>query len=116
MCDELLIYELISNLISNSINYGQHGGNINVKITDNDNKICISIEDNGIGISDNEIQNIFKRFYRISNVNGLGCGLGLSIVKQIADVHNANINIISGSICDGTTINIEFKKYLFNFI
>ena len=39
MCDELLIYELISNLISNSINYGQHGGNINVKITDNENKI-----------------------------------------------------------------------------
>ncbi|MBV5302223.1 MAG: HAMP domain-containing histidine kinase [Methylococcales bacterium] len=116
MCDELLIYELISNLISNSINYGQHGGNINVKITDNENKICISIEDNGIGISDNEIQNIFKRFYRISNVNGLGCGLGLSIVKQIADVHNANINIISGSICDGTTINIEFKKCLFSFI
>lgn len=72
-------------------------------------KVRFSIEDNGIGISDNEIKNIFKRFYRISNTNGLGCGLGLSIVKQIADVHNANIHIVSGSFCDGTTVNIEFK-------
>ncbi|MEN9898751.1 MAG: hypothetical protein RLZZ66_2400 [Pseudomonadota bacterium] len=109
MCDESLIYELISNLISNSIHYGQYGGNINIKILDNEKKIRFSIEDNGIGISDNEIKNIFKRFYRISNTNGLGCGLGLSIVKQIADVHNANIHIVSGSFCDGTTVNIEFK-------
>ena len=113
MCDETLIHELIGNLISNSINYGKYGGNISVEIRDDDNKISISVEDDGIGIGDNEIKNVFKRFYRISNSNGYGCGLGLAIVKQIADIHNANINIISGSYCNGTMVEVNFKKLFF---
>lgn len=113
LCDETLIMELISNLLSNSICYGRYGGNTNIKIIDGKD-IFLIIEDDGIGIQENELKNVFKRFYRVSGSPGNGCGLGLSIVKEIANIHQASIEIISGSFCKGTTIKISFKKYIFN--
>jgi signal transduction histidine kinase len=113
-CDETLIEELIGNLLSNSICYSGYNGKIQIKIIDDKDLLKLIIEDNGIGISENEIQNVFKRFYRVSGSPNNGSGLGLSIVKEIADSHQAKIEIISGSFCTGTTIKISFKKYIFN--
>lgn len=114
LCDETLIWELISNLLSNAICYGRYNGNIDVKIVDDKDVFLISIKDDGVGIQDDELQHIFKRFYRISGSAGSGCGLGLAIVKEIANIHKANVTIISGSFCEGTSVKIAFKKYFIN--
>jgi two-component system sensor histidine kinase TctE len=114
LCDETLIWELISNLLSNSICYGRYNGNIDVKIVDDKDVFLISIKDDGVGIHDDELQHVFKRFYRISGSAGSGCGLGLAIVKEIANIHKASITIISDSFCEGTTVKIAFKKYFIN--
>ena len=87
-----LIKVMLSNIIQNSIKYSNHNSKIEITLKNN---ICI-IKDYGIGIKEDYIKKIFDRFYRIdeSRARG-GYGLGLSIVKDIATLHNINIKIKS---------------------
>lgn len=123
--DDLLIvkadYKKISrvfeNLISNSINYTNDDGKIAIKawregkeLGLNEQRVHITIEDNGIGIPQEEISNIFDRFYRAKNSgkNIKGTGLGLSIVKTIIKNHDADITVQS-ELNAGTTFHIVMK-------
>ena len=89
-------YNLFKNLIENSVRYNLPRGSIWIKI-DNKNKF-VSIKDNGIGISKENQQRIFERFFRVdkarSKQNG-GTGLGLSIVKYICNYYDLDIKVIS---------------------
>lgn len=89
-------YNLFKNLIENSIKYNLPRGSIWIKI-DNKNKF-VSIKDNGIGISKENQQRIFERFFRVdkarSKQNG-GTGLGLSIVRYICNYYDLDIKVIS---------------------
>ena len=103
---------VIRNLIDNALKYSVQNEKIFVEIK-SDNKIVeILIKDNGIGISDNDLKNIFEPFYRAdisrSRRTG-GFGLGLAIVKKIMDSHKAIIEIESKS-NEGTTVHLKFKK------
>lgn len=106
--DEVLLRELLANLLDNAICYGNDKGHILVKITQIPFP-CLSVEDDGCGISESEVERVFERFYRIPGSPGDGCGLGLAIVKEIADLHSARLELIRLSAVGGTQIKLIFK-------
>ncbi|MGJ0358163.1 ATP-binding protein [Aliarcobacter cryaerophilus] len=100
--DEILIGIAISNLIENALKYSQE--DVIIEINEN----SISIRDKGIGISQENLENIFKKYYRATSNNwNNSLGLGLFIVKSILNVHNFKLEIDS-KIGNGTTFKIYY--------
>jgi signal transduction histidine kinase len=98
--DKFLLDIAISNLVGNSIKYGVDGGKIEVVLRNDDGSQMVEICDDGIGIPEDEIQKIFKDFYRGTNAKKVtieGSGLGLSVVKKIVERHNGLIKVKSPS-------------------
>ena len=91
----LMLRELLSNLIDNAIRYTPKGHSVTVRTSLNNEQALaiLEVEDNGPGIPVSERGHIFERFYRILGSNVQGSGLGLSIVREIAQQHNAKIEI-----------------------
>lgn len=100
------VYKLIRNLIDNAIIYNNIDGKINIFL----HKNTLTISDTGIGISKEDLEHVFERFYRVDksrSKESSGTGLGLSIVKHICLLYGYKINIES-KIGQGTKVNIEF--------
>lgn len=98
--DRHLMEILLSNIISNSLKYTPAGGKVDLRIYDNENMLCISLSDSGIGIPPDELNKISGEFYRASNAKKNkveGTGLGLSVVKQIIEKHDGTMIIQSPS-------------------
>ncbi len=110
--DQGALEELMSNLIENSILYGQPSGHVAVKVLVRDGKTALTVEDDGPGILIDERERVFERFYRIPGTEQPGTGLGLAIVKEIVAAHHATINVESGSNDKGTSITISFPAAL----
>jgi two-component system sensor histidine kinase QseC len=115
---EFSVHLLAVNLISNANKYTPIGGKIKVtvKLIDGDKgerKIGLCVEDSGVGIDPQEYQRVFDRFYRVGgdqhNSSVLGCGLGLTIVKHIADVHGAKIKLSHSTLLHGLKIDVYFS-------
>ncbi len=109
--DRIRIEKAISNVISNSIKFTLDGGYVQISIKNFLKEIEISIRDNGIGIPENEIDQIFQRF-RKANVPGYhrpGAGFGLAFVKQIISLHGGTISVKS-KLKVGTEIKIRLPK------
>jgi two-component system sensor histidine kinase QseC len=108
--DSLVI--LLSNLILNASKYSPEGASIRVHVDRTELGICLGIEDTGPGIPLAEISRVFDRFYRVGGdrheSTADGCGLGLSIVKHIADLHHANIVLENNADEPGLTFNVMF--------
>jgi signal transduction histidine kinase len=98
--DRFLIMIAISNLIGNAVKYSFEDGLVEIRIYNSESHIHIEVCDNGAGIPEDEQKNIFKDFFRASNIRKMvsdGAGLGLSFVKQIIDKHNGLISFQSPS-------------------
>jgi two-component system sensor histidine kinase TctE len=108
MADEGRLYDLIHNLIDNAIKYTADHGKVTLAVDLKDNKVRLVVEDNGIGIPKEDQTMIYERFYRGDNVNAAGAGVGLAIVKEIADIHNARIEIDSRKDKKGTRFYVYF--------
>ena len=115
--DPAKISRVFENLISNAINYTGPEASIVIKAWRTGDsahiatqKIHITVEDNGIGIPEQDISKIFDRFYRAHNsgVNIKGTGLGLAIVKLIIDKHDAQISVRS-KLGVGTTFEVVLR-------
>lgn len=108
--DSLVI--LLGNLILNASKYSPEGASIQVHVDRTELGICLGVEDTGPGIPLAEISRVFDRFYRVGGDRHSsaadGCGLGLSIVKHIADLHHANIVLENNADGPGLTVNIIF--------
>ncbi len=92
------MFEVLNNLVVNSIIYGNEGGQTTVSFSDMGENVLIEVADNGIGIEEREITRIFERFYRTDKSRSRdqgGTGLGLSIVKHIIEAHNQSIAVRS---------------------
>ena len=101
---------MIYNLCDNSIKYNNPGGYVAVTVARSEDKILLTVSDNGIGIPEEGIERVFERFYRMDKSHSKavgGTGLGLSIVKHGAAYHNAEI-ICNSMVGVGTTITIVF--------
>ena len=108
--DPFLVRELLNNLIDNAINYTPAGGHITVRVTTDDDKLSLEVEDNGCGIHEDERERVFERFYRSAGGSPEGCGLGLAIVREIAQGHGTTATILSGANHRGTRVVIEFPS------
>ncbi|MEA1964012.1 MAG: ATP-binding protein [Candidatus Aerophobetes bacterium] len=92
--DKHKIDQVIENLVSNAVKFSPQGGKITVSVEEVDEKVKVSIADNGIGIPEKDVPHIFKRFYRVDNAftqRTGGTGLGLSIAKYIVESHGGKI-------------------------
>jgi len=93
--DEVLISRMAGNLIRNAYRYGKEDGHITVKLSQDSSGIRLAVEDDGIGISEKDLPNIWNRFYRADRSRhyseGTGLGLGLAMVKQIAEMHGGEV-------------------------
>jgi two-component system sensor histidine kinase TctE len=107
--DALLLRELLANLLDNAIAYSDEGSTVTVRTHTAEQGVVLEVEDNGIGIPESERQRVFERFYRITGTQGEGCGLGLSIVAEIAQRHDAMVNISTGTDGRGTCVRVTFK-------
>ncbi|MBH1941434.1 HAMP domain-containing histidine kinase [Mobilitalea sibirica] len=108
--DRTLIHMLLSNLVKNSIQAMPEGGRIHIRAYKESSKPVIEVSDNGIGIPEDKIDQVIKPFFRVDKSRSRktgGAGLGLSICKNIADIHNAQLSIHSRE-GKGTTIRIKF--------
>lgn len=97
--NENRIEQLFSNLIENAIKYNCWGGKIKIENKPlNNGSVCVSIEDTGIGIPQQDLDKIFEEFYRAKDAQKFekdGTGLGLSIVKEIIEMHNGSVQVES---------------------
>lgn len=109
--NNMLMTQLLENLLSNADKYGRENGNVNVKLYSEKDKTVLSVRDNGIGISEEDLPKIWNRFYRAdaSRSETEGFGLGLSLVKKIAEIHSAEC-FAESEIDKFTEIKIIFKK------
>ena len=96
--DVTLITRVISNLVENAIKYSGANSNVEVKTWDDEKWVYIEIKDNGAGIPEEELSNIFEKFYRIKNDANhsiKGTGLGLYLVKYFVELHGGKISVSS---------------------
>lgn len=106
--NRMLLTRMLSNLISNAYRYGKQDGRIHVALR-RENGILLSVEDDGIGISEEEQTKIFERFYRAeTSRSGEGTGLGLAMVKDIARYHGGTVRVTS-KIGEGSVFTVSFS-------
>lgn len=104
-----LLHEIVRNLAENAIKYNHENGDVLVTVKPKDSRCILTVADHGIGISHEDLNRIFERFYRVdkshSRASG-GTGLGLSIVKHAVQIHRGTINVDS-KVGEGTTITVS---------
>lgn len=106
MADKHGFIKVLNNIINNAIKYNKNDNDVNISLKDG----RLSIEDSGIGMSEEEVFKIFDRYYQGDSKN-YGFGIGLSIVKAYCDEERIFINILSKKMV-GTEILLDFKNIL----
>lgn len=107
--DMARIEQVFENLLSNAIKYSPNGGEISVSVGTRMDRAQVSVADQGIGIPDTEIENIWNRYYRVSGISAEGSGLGLANVRRVIEAHGGRIWVQSSG--QGTTFTFELPLY-----
>ncbi len=105
----VLLGELLKNLIDNAIKYTPEGGCVTVRTIATERAI-IEVEDTGIGVPDTDRERVFERFYRVLGSSESGSGLGLPIVREIAELHRAKVSLIPNPCGKGTIAQVVFPR------
>ena len=106
--DAVSLSEMLGNLIDNAIRYTQADGHITIRMTCEQGKVKLCVEDNGPGIAIPHRERVFERFYRVLGSRQSGSGLGLAIVAEVVKRHGAEIRLGQGREGVGTLVNISF--------
>jgi signal transduction histidine kinase len=107
--NEQLLGTVFTNLIENAIKFSHHK-EVFVDLKGNENSILIAVRDEGIGIPEAELEQVFQPFFRSSNAQQItGHGIGLSLVERIIRLHNGKIKVISKE-GRGTTFTVQLQK------
>lgn len=108
--DKKILRGVLLNLLSNAVKYSGEDKNIKLSVTEEDNKLLISVRDEGIGIPENEQQYLFGNFFRAKNAAGIsGTGLGLNIVKRYVELMSGKISFVS-KLDQGTTFFVQLPS------
>ncbi len=108
--DENAFPSIITNLVDNALKYSPDKKEIILELLNEKNEIVLNVKDNGCGISDQDKEKIFNKFFRVGNEetrNSKGTGLGLYIVNYIANKHNARI-LVKNNLPKGSIFEIRF--------
>jgi len=105
-CDRHRLFQLLSNLVNNAIKFTQAGGRIGVRGEAVDGALRVSITDTGTGIAPDDMPRLFDRYWQASRARRAGAGLGLTIVKGIADAHGWKLGVRS-RLGSGSTFTVE---------
>ncbi len=111
--DISMIEKVLQNLIDNAVKYTNPGGDVKMQITPKAGSVNISIIDNGLGISENELPHIFERYHknkRVAQPGDSSAGLGLAIVKKIIELHNSELEVKSRE-NEGTTFSFSLPVH-----
>lgn len=110
--DPKLLYQVWMNLLTNAITYTQEGGSIHIQGIDKHEVIEVIISDTGVGISQEDLNQIFDRFYKVDKARTrtkTSTGLGLAIVKKIVELHEGSI-VVDSELDKGSTFSVTFPK------
>lgn len=108
--DVYLFSTIVSNILSNAIKYSHQDGEIQVNVNDENGMVICEIKDNGVGISEKDMEKIFDKFYRSTDHSDIkGFGLGLPIVKRFCSLLNIRIDISSKEGV-GTTVSLQIPQ------
>ncbi|HUS46959.1 MAG TPA: HAMP domain-containing sensor histidine kinase [Phycisphaerae bacterium] len=105
--DKELLNEVVTNLVSNAIQYTPSGGRVEVRLSSDDHETVLSVSDTGIGIAPQATERIFEEFYRSGAARRMlpeGTGLGLAITRRIVELHGGRIEFASAA--GGTTFTV----------
>jgi two-component system sensor histidine kinase TctE len=105
-----LLRELLGNLLHNAILYAGAGGRVTVRTRVASGEALLEVEDDGPGIPVAERERVFERFYRVAGTSPPGCGLGLAIVREIADRHEAQVKLDAPASGKGTLFRVSFRE------
>ena len=110
VCDRSRICQVFYNLIVNAINYSGDDKTVIVRVINTDNAVRVEVADHGKGIAEDELGNVWDRYYRAAHTkrSAVGSGLGLSICKSILEAHDAEYGVTS-ELGKGTTFWFELK-------
>ena len=94
--DKMRMTQVVANLVDNAIKYSPSGSCVKLSGKSEDDTICISVEDEGMGISDSELPRIWERMYRGDRSRSQhGLGLGLNYVKAVVEMHGGTVSVSS---------------------
>ncbi|BDD12765.1 hybrid sensor histidine kinase/response regulator (plasmid) [Fulvitalea axinellae] len=102
---------ILRNLIENAIKYTPEGGavTVDIKVDQENDKLLLAVKDTGIGMDDEDRKHVFDRFYRSENTAGIGgTGIGLALVKRLADLHSAKI-VVKSELGSGSVFELEMS-------
>jgi two-component system, OmpR family, sensor histidine kinase QseC len=102
---------LLTNLLTNASKYTPVAGKIQVSVTRESKQLVLAVHDNGPGIGEEDHERIFERFYRVAHTAGQevpGCGLGLTIVQHVADLHHAHVSLQPSVFGQGAAFSVSF--------
>ena len=105
-----LIAILLRNLIDNAIRYSPKGGSVRVRVDGDQQTATLIVTDHGPGLSADERDKVGQRFYRVLGNEEYGSGLGLSIVKRIAELHGGSVSLGEGEQGTGLSVSVRFRR------
>jgi two-component system, OmpR family, sensor histidine kinase QseC len=105
-----LLRILLRNLIDNAARHTPPGTSVHIDVAEMRGEISLSVSDNGPGIPASELDKLGERFYRPLGTSASGSGLGLSIVKRIAEIHAASLQLASPETVNGLRVTVIFKN------
>ena len=112
VCDAQKIYQVLLNLLDNAIKYSDPGARVDVRVLEDSDFVTVRVSDTGVGIPEEDLPNLFDRFYRVnkdrSRATG-GSGLGLAISKQIVELHGGRLSV-SSEVGVGSTFDVRLPK------
>ena len=109
-----LLSVLLRNLVDNAVRYSPRGSSVKVDVLARDGKATLSVSDQGPGVAPEERDRLGERFYRILGSGQTGSGLGLSIVRRIAEIHSARLRYDEGDNRKGLRVAVEFPVHAYS--
>lgn len=107
---EHLLREALANLVRNAVHYGARPGTVTVSVARREGQVVLAVEDDGPGIPEAERGRVLERFHRLPGSPGQGAGLGLPIVRQIAETHGASLHLLDGAGGRGLRVELRFPE------
>jgi signal transduction histidine kinase len=112
VCDAQKLYQVFLNVLDNAVKYSDPGARVDVSVEEDESNLEVRISDTGVGIPEEDLEQLFERFYRVNKDRSRstgGSGLGLAISKEIVTLHGGEIEVES-EVGTGSTFKISVPK------